>query len=169
MTPYLLTGYFDARYFALPFFLLQLALVVWLFFDTGGWRQSSSVGAVAVVLFPTVACGVMALGNALISASAKQPSEGKAKAMVLQAYSCHLSEPGRRFIFGGELAFIAPRYGALTGLPTAFLPSNYKEMSEGARASYLSAMTPYRLMLTARDIDQCHQDSRRSNSKADER
>ncbi len=140
LTPYLLTGYLDSRYFT-PLFLVATAVLLAAVLDHASPRSFSML---LIVLLVTLALGVpafLAQVGAGHDARARVQAE-EARIPALRA--CQLTLPGHVFLFTDHT--LATRYGAVTGLRTALTAGNFKRMDEPAKARYLARMAPYVLV-----------------------
>lgn len=140
--PYLLTGYFDARYFSLPLFLAAVILAWGVEPAISGHKAwPYCLGAICLALAAALVFG----GRALIQQSAagmgdagRLAATGNRMAFLRQ---CQASLPGATFIFVDH--GLAAAYGAQTGLPAAMLPSNFPRMGDRERARYFSSLQPF--------------------------
>lgn len=70
--------------------------------------------------------------------------------------SCHKQNAKTVYIFMGDTLKLAPKYGALTEMRTAFIPSNFNNMDEKAKSSYFEYMKPYLLINDLSKISSCN-------------
>lgn len=152
--PYLLTRYFDARYFSLLFLALSFFLMIRLcnYYVVG--LDVSRITLLSVVI--TLALAVRFVGAYFHDAELvreKRPLEDKFIATLL---ACQKSHPEVKYIFQGEVVRLAPRYGATTGGLAAFIPSNFNRMSEQEKQVYFDKMQPYVLIDKVTEAYPCH-------------
>lgn len=145
VAPYLLTGYFDPRYF-LPLLLAWSLSLAVLLMPVEGLEPSR-----VPHLLLTAALLISLADGALYVAKASWYSYGlKAEgrfdrhAGYLAALrECHVRQPSTTLIFARPLTEQASRYGATTGMLAAFAPSNLDRMSAVERQAYFTYMEPY--------------------------
>lgn len=144
--PFLFTGYFDSRYFALAFVVLSSLLVFCVETTpiTQVRHQLYQYSLTLAVLLATLFGGsyIAKVGEVWIKAYGKPDSTVK---MLNQLENCHFSQPDLTFIFVGN-SRLAARYGATTGNHAAFLPSNFTRMSEVDKEIYFEQMKPFLLI-----------------------
>lgn len=145
--PYLLTGYFDARYFVV-ILLAGSALLVYAIYQT---RPAAllGVGANGVMILTLV----LAVGNGVYAIATdsgvgiEQSAGPDVEARQIDALrACHQLTPERTYIFVHDAEHLASRYGAVTGLRTAFIPANFDKMTDIQRNDYFAHMQPYVLI-----------------------
>jgi hypothetical protein len=145
LAPFVLTGYFDQRYFSATLLSSSLVLAAVFAGPARPWSQALLAGVLAWVLFDGG-------GNLVASASAnaKRIRQGTfdRNAAALQAVKkCHLYHPGSTLIFpGAGTSTFASRYGAVTGMPSALLPRNFPRMTPEQQQAYFSFIEPYFLV-----------------------
>lgn len=156
ISPYVLTGYFDSRYFSLLFFAVCFLST----YEIEALQQKGNTPyihngiVIASIIFSTVIGGLEI--NKLISEGNRAIDMKKIKEQaIVNLARCHSDHPQATFVFGGEAMEIAPQYGAITGLPAAFIPSNYYRMTHEEQLQYLDHMKPYVLIETLEGLDKC--------------
>ncbi len=143
LAPYLLTGYFDQRYFSA--FLLLSCYVVALSFSPDARPVMQAIMVVA--LLGSLLTGGADLGKAAWGNYQRiQAGEFDRNAWLLEAIQkCHILHPDSTLIFLSQPTFAA-RYGATTGMKAALLPENFARMSQEGKQAYLAYMQPYLVM-----------------------
>lgn len=131
LAPYLLTGYFDERYF-LPFFV---ALAMWgmvvgriqgvgTFFFWVCWGLTGSWGM-----------------QQSLSMSLKRTKQNiHLDTHLDMLYQCHKAEPQYTYIFFGKNKKAGPQYGARYHMSSAVAPSNFEKMTQEEQQIYFSFM-----------------------------
>jgi hypothetical protein len=147
-TPYLLTGYFDARYFS---FLYLVAAFVMAAAVAATMRGSEDHRrANAIILVSLVAALIVAgvyNGAAAQCAFAVGPKEAYLADIHRKLDTCQRRDAGWTYIFKGrEGIALVFRYGAVTGHRVAAIPSNFERMSAEERKAYFDSLAPYRLL-----------------------
>lgn len=147
VAPYLLTGYFDQRYFSLILICGTMALIYFVEHSSLNDKTKVLYGVFALVpLVLSVSIGGKYLATSILSGAAWAQNDRKTEALVRDLSRCHSRSPEETYIFAGEVGRLAPRYGAVTGHRTAFLPSNFDRMNGEEKAEYLAHMSPYRMI-----------------------
>lgn len=153
--PYLLTGYFDLRYFSLAFSgasVLGLHLASRAAVRVAGLDLA---GFSAPVLLLTVAVGG-AHGALLVSAGHAQVGEMARQRLLVDALrNCHQGTPERTYVFTKGAMYLAPKYGALTGMRAAFIPANFDRLTAEGRAAYWGHIGPNKVIDSLRDVPPC--------------
>lgn len=158
VVPYVLTGYFDRRYFA-------LLLLCWSAFAArailasalGKPRQALIHGVLLATLSLSLGSGGIYLAKASWY-SYSEWIEGVSDpdgVRMQPLLPCHTRHPGLTYIFGGKVTYLASRYGATTGMRAAAIPSNLERMSPAQKRDYFSSMEPYRLLNDFNDFSGC--------------
>ncbi len=147
-TPYLLTGYFDARYFS---FLYLVAAFVMAAAVAATMRGSEDhKRANAIILVSLVAALIVAgiyNGAAAQRAFAVGPKEAYLADIHRKLDTCQRRDAGWTYLFKGrEGIALVFRYGAVTGNRVAAIPSNFERMSAEERQAYFDSLAPYRLL-----------------------
>lgn len=70
-------------------------------------------------------------------------------------YECHLQHPEQTFIFSMPSMTLSARYGATTGMKTAFLPRNFKRMSAMEQQACFDYMEPFRIIDDSFNYTKC--------------
>ena len=140
LTPYLLTGYFSQRYFAT--FLMACSLALALLCITPARPLMN--GFLAFALISSLITGGLYLARASWWSYSKiQEGIFDQDAAFLRAlHECHLKLPERTLIFPAPHT-LAARYGATTGMKTAFLPNNWERMSAMKKKAYFAYLEPF--------------------------
>ncbi len=162
VTPYLLTGYFDIRYFSL-IFLLTSGVIILL-------CESSEIKEGKIIKFKSLLITSIALsiltGGGFI---AKLTLSGilhigqidMVKETIAHLNKCHSAHPEATYIFTSDPLSkyydmkIAARYGATTGNRTAFIPTNFPTLNEEEKERYLNKMHPNFIVSIPIEIDKC--------------
>ena len=153
--PYVLTGYVDPRYFSVHLVCASLLLWSYLLPSNRGRRTGALVqwtGVVAVGL--VVALGARDLYRSAIYGQGQADEMRKELALIESLRQCHLRTPAVTYLFAGER--LSPfKYGAITGMRTARLPTNFVAMDEPQRKAFFARMSPFVLVKTFSDDRQC--------------
>lgn len=152
LAPYLLTGYFDVRYFSLLMIASSLVLVLLL----TPTARSLMHALLAVALGLSVALGGIYLikgcwhGYDMIQNNGySQMNEN-----LNDLYKCHFTQPERTLLFHNS--FISSfQYGAITGMKTATFPSNFYRMSEAEKNIYYEYMEPFLIIDESFSLKRC--------------
>ncbi|WP_454907816.1 hypothetical protein [Variovorax gossypii] len=157
LAPYLLTGYFDQRYFALIFLCFSAVFIF-----SSDQLQAGSRGHASAYRYAMLGSIIasFAIGGFSLFEMAKASIQGeKQQADVELAISalskCHRNTPDITYIFKDEVMSLAPRYGARTGFRAAFIPSNFGRMTDTEKAAYLKHMEPYRIFSNLEEAKEC--------------
>lgn len=146
--PYVLTGYFDTRYFSLTLLVLTVASL-WLL--SAGDIQRRYGKRLRPILLLSVLLSALIASKALFESvlmgvgSAEQRQNENT--MIAAIAACHKKEPDTTYIFprGPGLTTFAFKYGALSQMKIAIQPSNYKTMTSVEKTRFLQAMKPYKI------------------------
>ena len=146
LSPFLLTGYFASRYFSLFFFIFSSLLVFSIEatpLDQVKLRNYRYL-LIFSICFSTLLGSVfmVKIGEAWLKGHERLDKEMD---IILDLERCHLHHPDATFIFGKSARFAA-QYGAITGNRTAFLPSNFSQMSDADKSNFFERMKPYLLI-----------------------
>lgn len=153
--PYLLTGYVDPRYFSVH--LVCASLLLWSYLLPSNRDRSPGAlvrwtGIVAVCL--VVANGAPHLHRSAIYGHALADEMRQELALIESLRQCHLRTPEATFLFAGER--LSPfKYGAVTGMRTARLPTNFATMDEAQKKAFFARLSPFVLVKTFSDDRQC--------------
>lgn len=147
-TPYLLTGYFDARYFSFLYLVAAFVMtgaVVATMSASDDRKRVNGILLVSLVM-ALVAAGICN-GAAAQRAFAVGPKEAYLADIHRKLDSCQRMDAGWTYIFKGrEGIALVFRYGAVTGHRVAAIPSNFERMSAADRKAYFDSLAPYRLL-----------------------
>ena len=69
--------------------------------------------------------------------------------------SCAAQKPGLTCVFGEDAWKNGAHFGAVSGLRTALLPSNFAVMSAAQRAAYFAHLQPYVLVENLTELPPC--------------
>jgi hypothetical protein len=156
VSPYLLTGYFDARYFSLAFLVLGF-----LFSYTA--ERSITVNERPKVYFSLLAFGLLAsvvlagmhASDKIVAGVSSYGSRDIFQERISLIEQCHRKRPDLTLVFPGETLGFAPRYGATAGLPTAFIPSNFERMTAKEKKDFFKHITPFAIIDHFEDLEKC--------------
>jgi len=156
LAPYVLTGYFDSRYFTL-FFLVNSVFLICVFNTITGIKYIglNYSGFNFVLIIVTVSSGLMFLGRDILIGQDKLIDTINQESQIKDLYQCHLTDPKNTYIFMNEARGLAPRYGALTGMRAAFIPSNFARMTDIEKSNYFEFMQPYVLIDSIAKVEKC--------------
>jgi hypothetical protein len=145
--PYLLTGYFNDRYFAL--LLLSTAGVFLYSVELAPPRRDRTLLFHGAVLAAWALCLVNG-GRYLTEKSSWGLPDGVAAERFSRQIGildrCHAATPQVTYIFTGSARRLAPQYGALTGRRAAYSPSNFARMTTAEKSAYFDRMKPFILI-----------------------
>ena len=155
VAPYLLTGYFDSRYFSLVFVITSGIII---FLCESSILNISKLISFKILLIMSMVLSILT-GWAYI---AKQSLSGiinsekfdAEEASILYLNECHSHQPDVTYIFTNNSIFAA-RYGAITGNRAAFIPSNYNRLTEELKEQFLKKMHPYAFISIPIETDKC--------------
>lgn len=146
-TPYLLTGYFDARYFSL--FLLCISTLMVYSIETS-IRTEMEKKLYKITLIIAIILSIFFAFHYLSKkswSSVTNTNKNKLTTQLIQQLKiCHATAPERIYIFKDKYTNIAPQYGALTGNKAAFIPSNFSKMNIKEKEQYFSYIAPYAII-----------------------
>lgn len=146
LAPFLLTGYFDKRYFALTFLLLGALLVFYLeALPLQPWRQKIFCRLVGLSIFLSLLMGSVYMAQAGWGWFKKYGNPDPDEKILMALEKCHSHQPDMTFIFTVN-SRLAARYGATTGNAAAFLPTNFARLSHAEKSAYFSQMHPFLLI-----------------------
>lgn len=154
--PYLLTGYFDARYFSLVFLGLCLLLAC----AVARVHQPRLLGMdlhgmSLLTLVPTLAIGLLALGKTVYQAPEVSRKLAVQARQIETLKACHQKTPQTIYIFIDDVGGFAPMYGGVSGMRTAFIASNYLRMSDAERQAFFNHLQPHVVISSMDQIEQC--------------
>jgi len=150
--PYLLTGYYDKRYFALVFLVLSVAFIY-----TAREAKLHLSGFAVLGLLLTFYGGGAYLTDTLARAADyskyKLPAENRRIAELL---ACHQKHPDHTLIFSADTLYLTAWYGLTTGMKAASLPTNFERMTDLEKQFYFESMRPYlKVSKTSVGDDEC--------------
>jgi len=156
MSPYALTGYFDPRYFTL-IFLIGSTFCVYTLNSTDhlNYFGLSLNSLIFLMVVATLIYGGFFLFRDNFVARNNLINLENQEVQIYDLYSCHKLKPWSIYIFTGEAGAMAPRYGAITGMPTAFLPSNFDRMTIPEKDRYFEHMQPFVIIDSLAAIKKC--------------
>lgn len=157
LSPYLMTGYFDSRYFTFIFLIVTILIII--IFDHNIFSQGKEEtivnrfifsSAILIILFFGIIDLVKTTGGAYWSTAIAHK-----RSAVINAFAvCHNNESNYTYIFVAEARHIAFQYGALTGNKVALLPSNFDNLDQESRNDFFQTVSPYRLF-TSLEVENC--------------
>lgn len=142
--PFVLTGYLDARYFALAFFLATLALLAAGHMHARGGDNRFLRNAVIGVLLHLMLMLAWTFRDAWLRPDSLALNERVLSSLELLD-RCHAAEPEVRYVFsieGEDKA--ASRYGAMFGRPSALMPRNISLRGDPGLAAFECTIAPLR-------------------------
>lgn len=156
VVPYMLTGYFDSRYFAL-IFLIGLTFLIFVLNSNSDlyYFGFSLNGLSLLVIIITISFGLIFLVRDVFISQNSLVGVSNQENQINKLYLCHLMDSKKTYIFMNEVAGIAPRYGALTGMRAAFGPSNFNRMTNSEKSNYFEFMNPYVLIDGIEKVEKC--------------
>ena len=154
LAPYILTGYFDARYFTL--FFVTLSVVVLTRANLASIPLRGQVTACLLFGLVALVAVVWLLEYTAAQSETYATTAATENALIARLDACRSRQPETRFIFAGEALNVAFKYGALTGGRAAAIPSNFHALDAPTRASYFSDMQPYQLVDSLSAEFPCH-------------
>jgi hypothetical protein len=154
--PYLMTGYIDSRYFS-PLLLFLTTVLIFTIINVKGAElfKIDASGLTLISLIITIAIGALHLSRDALIGNKQAPAMSLQLKLIETLKACHQLEPQTVYIFMKEAGGISPRYGAITGMRTAFRPSNFEWMNEMQKLTYLDQMKPYVLFDRLSQVEQC--------------
>ncbi|NOT10842.1 MAG: hypothetical protein HOP23_03245 [Methylococcaceae bacterium] len=72
---------------------------------------------------------------------------------ALQA--CHSANADKTYLFMPDTVDLAPKYGALTGMKSAFIPHNFSGMSAMEKNAYFKQMVPFVAINNLKEKGKC--------------
>ena len=162
LAPYVLTGYFGRRYFSLCLFAWSLALALLFTPSARPLMHGFLAAALAASLGGYVTWSWLSynhiqgrdfnslgyhLSLSWLGYRITQERDLEQEVTFLNAlHECHLKQPEHTLIFSRYLSRFTARYGAITGMKAAYIPSNFIRMSEVEKQAYFAYIGPYRLI-----------------------
>lgn len=147
LAPYMLTGYFDSRYFTL-IFIIDSALIMYILNSNLGLNYFGfNLNGVNLLLaIGTLSFGLIFFVRDVSFGYDKLIDLRKQKSEIINLYSCHIMNPRVVYVFTKEDVILASRYGAVTGARSALIPTNFDTMTSTQKNSYLKFMQPYSII-----------------------
>lgn len=156
VAPYILTGYFDSRYFALLFLCLSGIIIYSVYPNQEGVFPGINVrGLTLLSLILTIAIGISFLSKDIWQGYNQTEEMKKQTALIKSIQTCHLSDPTKILFFLNDANELASKYGALTGMRTALAPSNFYDMNSEEKYLFLEQMKPYHLFNNLEEVQKC--------------
>lgn len=154
LLPYLLTGYFDNRYFAAVFLCTAIVLMRSIETTLGNRLQWKVylVGLVATLMISLFA-GVLYLAKKSWHGIDRLDNPDPMAHYLEQIKVCQEKTPKTVYVFADHM--LAARYGAITGYRAAMLPSNFSRMTEEEKGKYWSYMSPAVMIGSAPKLNGC--------------
>lgn len=151
LAPYLLTGYFDSRYFTVLLGAWSLALAVLL---APSRRLAMQVLLIPGLLLSLLSGGLSLARDAWYGYVREVEGIGDSKALVIEKLTdCHRRQPTATLIFADYT--LGARYGAITGMKSAFRPTNFAGMSAAHKQAYFANMEPFLMIDDDFDPGEC--------------
>lgn len=160
LAPYLATGYFDFRYFSLVFLCFTgLFLVHSLSLMHASVAGLHSHGMLLIALAATLITGGSYLTEDVRQGLHNGPKMQQEADAIARINSCHRLHPERVYIFSNarEYGDFTAKYGALSGMKTAFIPSNFNAMNGQQKAAYFASMQPFTIIDDPWEVQACRQ------------
>lgn len=156
LIPYLLTGYFNPRYFALIFLIGSIFLIYVLNSNSDfNYFGFSLKGLSFLLIILTISSGLTFLVRDIFISQNKLIDVINQENQIKNLYLCHRTDSKKTYIFMNEAEDIASHYGALTGMRTAFSPSNFDRMTDAEKSNYFEFMGPYVLIDSIEKVEKC--------------
>lgn len=149
LTPYLLTGYTDSRYFSF-FFLVSSIIILAVSSQKKFPVNFTFTASIFIMIFMGTTELVPTAGSSYRAMSAAKEHNYAIEKIA----DCHQAELDHTYIFIEEARRIAFQYGALTGNKVAILPSNFDNLDQESYKAFLQTITPYRLFRSLQ-IESC--------------
>lgn len=145
--PYLLTGYFSIRYYA-PHMLCASFLFANYIVRTKAIRTPwlTNEGIVIIPVSCALIIGIYFLSKSTLSGHMRTNDMHRELEVIESLRQCHTSNPESTYIFDPASEMNYFKYGAITGMRTAGLPSNFRKMSKDQKEDFFSHMMPYALI-----------------------
>lgn len=153
--PYLLTGYFSIRYYA-PHLLCASFLFANYIVHTKAIRIPwlTNAGIVIIPVSCTLIIGIYYLSKSTLSGYARTNDMQRELEVIESLRQCHTSNPELTYIFAPASGVNYFKYGAITGMKAAGLPSNFRKMSKDQKEDFFSHMMPY-VLIENHSNDKC--------------
>ena len=155
-TPYLLTGYFDERYFA-PH-LIALAFVFCYSIEKLCTHSLYQPSYNLILILSVIFCVVFSIIYmvARIYGSFLNPvSDDVWRVRISSIAKCHQNNPNTILIFKGGARDLAFRYGAITGLPATVLPNNFDRMTDVQKKNFFIYIGPFSTIENFDELQRC--------------
>jgi hypothetical protein len=145
--PYIFTGYFDGRYFTLIF----LSFIIFFVYLAYGFGEKNIFhinynGFIVISIVLSMVIGLFSLATSSSSGYKNSNRINREGIIIESLYSVHKLCGNNVFIFTNDLLMFCRRYGAVTGMRVASLPSNYDTMQKIEKDLYFKHMMPYILI-----------------------
>ena len=153
--PNIASGYHDRRYFILILFVASFVLIkhVWETKKISVSIKLDGLAFLSIILSALIGTSVLLMYG--IDSKMKNENIRIEMDQIRKIYTCHKTHPEETYIFIKDANFIAPKYGAITGMKTAFIPSNFDDMNGKEREMYFSKMVPYKLIENLSNLSDC--------------
>ncbi len=156
--PYLLTGYFDARYFSLVFLCLVVLFVVAIARAPSPRLFGMDLHGLALVaMVLTLPIGLFALAKTAYQAPEVSRKLDNQTRQIAILKACQQKTPETIYIFIDDAGGFAPMYGGVSGMRTAFVASNYLRMTEAERQAFFDHLQPHLVIRSMEQIEKCNQ------------
>lgn len=156
--PYLLTGYFDARYFSLVFLCLVVLFVVAMARAPRPRLFGMDLyGLALVAMVLTLPIGLFALAKTAYQAPEVSRKLDNQTRQIAILKACQQKTPETIYIFIDDVGGFAPMYGGVSGMRTAFVASNYLRMTEAERQAFFDHLQPHLVIRSMEQIEKCNQ------------
>ena len=156
VAPYLLTGYFDSRYFSLIFICLTSTFVFALEKTKSQYLFGLNFfGSVFLSFILVILIAATYFSKAAWSSRYGVVSIARQFDQIKKLNYCHKLDPQIIYIFIKDAGGLAPIYGAITGMRAAFIPSNFDKMNNREKSSYFEHMQPYLLIDSISQEEKC--------------
>jgi hypothetical protein len=154
--PYILTGYFDPRYYIL-FFLVNTVLLMHVLNSIAEIKYVGLdfLSINFILIFVAVFFGLIFLSQDVAVSQKNLIVTTNQDRQIKNLYQCHLKSPKSTYIFMNEAGGLVSSYGALTGMRAAFIPSNFTKMTNAEKSSYFEFMQPYVLIDSIAKVENC--------------
>lgn len=147
--PYITTGYYFIQRYYTPPILAICILSIWSineFKDINKFKFLKLSLIVSISL--TLVLSFKYLGQLSLDGVNHSRSINRELELINSLSKCHMKESKVTYIFDrkSDLNINLFRYGAITGMKTAILPRNWKELTEAQKTEYFLKMDPYKVI-----------------------
>jgi hypothetical protein len=146
LAPYVLTGYFDDRYFALFFTFLGGTLL---------YATKIRFVGIRGLMIAVLVVGIWGVGQALRIAHKKYPKQELMLKELQSLAECHRKERDKVYIFFTPSKKLASQYGAIYKMRAAIAPSNFESMDAVEQEDFLTYMKAYRIISKLPEDNPC--------------